>query len=98
MSIQIRTLADFKRFLALPGATLTPIRHDFAQGWPEQNRANAFKARRVTKLQTKAVMFDNEVWMDLESAKTFQFNGSDEITMGRYGDFSKVVVYKLSIT
>lgn len=58
---KMKSLADFRKFLAQSGATVQIVKHDWAaQGRGSFNaRPSFFEARKVAKLQTNAVKFEN---------------------------------------
>lgn len=99
--MKVDSLAAFKRFLALPGVTLTLVRHDFVPP-THRNHDALFKPRRVAALQATKVGLTMEgrtepSWLDLDRASDFRF-ADDEVTVdlsGR-GDFAKVMTYRLS--
>lgn len=100
-SLKLKTLADFKRFLALPGATTQLIRHDW---FPERERKPAiWEPRTVDKLQTNAVAFkmtDSErpSWLYFDGASRFRFDGSDIFSVlldsERLGPMGPVMQYR----
>jgi hypothetical protein len=104
MTVQLKTLADFRRFLAQPGATIQVIRHDWAD--QDAKRAAVFAARpgfrdprTVKKLQTNAVKFSNDSWLDWRSgASRFKFDGTDVVTVSLKDDFTDVMQYRCWIT
>lgn len=108
MAPNVKTLADFRRFLALPGATIQVLRHDWIEqgkaGWTDPARIISTMApRTVKKLQNNAVKFSNDGWLYWDKtcggqgAKSFRFDG-DTVTMdlGKDGTFAQVCIYKLS--
>ena len=93
MTVQLKTLADFRRFLAQPGATIQVIRHDRAVF---AARPGFRDPRTVKKLQTNAVKFSNDSWLDWRSgANRFRFDGTDVVTVA-LGDlgFNEVMQYR----
>lgn len=104
MSVNVRSLAAFKRWLATPGATVQITRHDQLTPDPEK-RAKMLAPRAVEKVQTNAVRFAGGSWLPLDAAKDFRFEG-DTVTVDlptytnglKHPDppFTKVIVYKLT--
>lgn len=97
--IAIKTLADFKRFLATPGATLQVIQHDFVT--PEKAKPGFFDPKQVALVQSNSVKFTTGSWLPFGKAKDYRFNG-DEVTIalnaGMGGDpFAKTMTYKLTL-
>lgn len=100
MTVQLKTLADFRRFLAQPSATIQVIRHDWAD--KDAKRAAVFAARpgfrdprTVKKLQTNAVKFSNDSWLDWRSgANRFRFDGTDVVTVSLKDNFTDVMQYR----
>lgn len=101
--IDVDSLAAFKRFLAVPGATLTAIRHDFARTvYRDAAMAEAaLQPRRVAKLQTNGVALEmpggKQSWFDLKSAKAFRFEGGDTVTFVPDPNDIRVIVYRLTV-
>lgn len=98
--VNIRSLADFKRFLARPGATLETLRNDVMtrNGQTPETRPQRYGLRQLKKLQTKAVQFtgDNRLWF--EKAAEYRFAGDVmTIDVSRGEPFAEVIEYKLSI-
>lgn len=98
--IAIKTLADFKRFLATPGATVQVIRHDFVT--PEKAKPGFFEPKQVARVQTNAVKFTTGSWLPFGKAAHYRFAG-DEVTVALSegvgpDPFAKVMTYKLTIT
>lgn len=99
----LKSLADFRRFLALPGATIQLIRHDRCPNI--EKHAEMWKPRKVAKLQTNAVKFTNNGWLHWDgklggtTAKSFRWNGSNIVTveLSHDGSFSQVFQYECSI-
>jgi hypothetical protein len=109
MTVNVRTLKDFRRFLAQPGATIEVVFHDWIEqkkgGWGDPARIAAVRApRTVKKLQTNAVKFSNDGWLFWDNtwgangAKSFRFSGDTvDLDLSRDGSFREVCTYKLSI-
>jgi hypothetical protein len=100
--MNLTSLADFKRFLATPGATVQIVRHDWVGEGAGKIPAkdHFFDPRKVQKLQTNAVAFvsphdKNGSWLWFRKAKDFRFEG-DVVTMQLEdgGDWSEVMQYK----
>lgn len=75
-SVNLKTVADFKRFLARPGATVQLIRHDWASR--REGKPALWEPRGVAKLQSNGVAFktcDHVSWLYFEGAKRFKFEG-----------------------
>jgi hypothetical protein len=71
--MQPRNLAEFKRFLALPGATVTMIEHSAFEQMRPEKRDEMFGPRTVQKLQTNAVQFSNGGWLQFGKAADWTF-------------------------
>ena len=80
--MKINTLADLKRALQL-GVNVLLISSDL----PSMQAKFSGKGRKVIKVQTNAIQFEptesgrNGSWLDLASAKDFQFFGDDRFSM-----------------
>lgn len=103
MTTSINSLAAWRRFLALSGATVQLIKHDGHTDRPDifASRNGFWEPRTVAKLQTNAVKFSNDSWLywDREGAKMFRFDGSNIVTVNfaRHESdepFSKVFQYR----
>ena len=93
----VRTLADFKRFLAQPGATVQVVRNDWTTTNVIKPRPGYWEPKRVQKLQTNAVQFTTGGWLNFPKAAHVRFNEDNTLTidMNEDGTFSQVLVYKL---
>ena len=99
--MNIKTLADFKRFLALPGATVQVIRNDWSDPaktcHPITPKPGYFDAKRVIKLQSNGVYFTTG-WLAYPKAVHVRFDGDTAtLCMNQNGTFAQVLVYRLSI-
>ncbi|QRM34772.1 hypothetical protein [Microvirga sp. VF16] len=98
--VNIRSLADFKRFLAHPGATIETLRNDVMtrNGQTPETRPHAYGTRQVKKLQTNAVQFTGNNWLWFGKAAEYRFSG-DVVTIdvSKDGSFKDVIEYKLSV-
>ncbi|MFC1459379.1 hypothetical protein ACETIH_22295 [Microvirga arabica] len=98
--VNIRSLADFKRFLARPGATIETLRNNVMtrNGRTPETRPQDFGAHQVKKLQTNAVQFTGDNWLWFGKAAEYRFAG-DVVTIdaSKDGSFKDVIEYKLSI-
>jgi hypothetical protein len=107
MTIAINSLAAFMRFLALPGATVTVIRHDWLDNPPPKSwwaepgaRERITEPRTVGKLQKNGCKWHNGAWTHWDrGAACFRFDGTDTVTfdISKAHDFSQVCIYRLSI-
>lgn len=96
--MKLKTFADFRRFLAMPGATVTPIRHDHAAKWPEERRPLAFEPRTVAKLQTNAVKWQSGGWtMWPKGARHFTLDGSEQVTFRPDVGDDRLLVFKCEV-
>lgn len=100
MTVALKSMADFKRFLSDPRAVVQPIRHDIAASAAKQHRPYACAPRKVRKLQTKSVAFAVEgerhpIWLSLYPAKAFRFEG-DEVTYDPRTD-GRIVIFRCSL-
>jgi len=71
--MEVRNLAQFKRFLATPGATVTMIEHSAFEQMRPEKRDEMFGPRTVQKLQTNAVQFSNGGWLHFGKASDWTF-------------------------
>lgn len=100
MTINVRSLADFKRFLAMPGATVQVIRNDWSDATktihPITPKPGYFDPKQVSKLQSNGVYFTTG-WLQFPKSAHARFDG-DTVTlcMNQDGTFTHVLVYKLS--
>ena len=100
--INVKTLADFKRFLATPGATLRVIRNDWMDtsktNMPLRPKEGYWEPKRVKTLQSNAVEFTTGSWLAFPKAAHIRCNG-DTITicMNEDGTFAQELVYRLTI-
>jgi hypothetical protein len=100
--INVTSLADFKRFLAAPGATVQVIQNDWSDPaktlHPIKPNAGYFDPKTVAKLQSNSVQFSNGGWLQFPKSAHARFDG-DTVTlcMNQDGSFSQVLVYKLSL-
>ena len=97
--ITVKTLADFKRFLASPGATLQVIRHDFVT--TDKAKPGFFEPKTVALVQSNAVKFSTGSWLPFGKAAHYRFTGSDEVTIALSDGvgpdpFAKIMTYKLT--
>jgi hypothetical protein len=98
--VNIRSLADFKRFLARPGATLETLRNDVMtrNGQTPETRPQCYGLRQVKKLQTTAVQFTGDNWLYFGKAAEYRFTGDVmTIDVSKGEPFAEVIEYKLSI-
>lgn len=98
--VTVKTLADFKRFLAEPGATVQVIRNDWMDATktihPLTAKPGYFEPKQVKTLQSNGVYFTTG-WLAFPKAAHVRFTG-DEATfdLNQDGTFSQVFVYKLT--
>lgn len=98
---EVKTLADFKRFLRMPGATVQVIQNDWMN--PEKTihpltpKPGYFDAKQIAKVQSTSVQFSTGSWLAFGKAVNVRFHG-DTVTfcMNQDGTFSQVLVYRLS--
>jgi hypothetical protein len=101
MSVNVRSLAEFKRFLAEPGATVQIIQNDWMDPaktiHPLKGAANYFDQKQVAKLQSNTVQFSTGGWLQFPKAAHARFDG-DTVTlcMDQDGTFKHVLVYRLT--
>jgi len=99
--VSIRSLADFKRFLAPPGATLEVLRNDVMtrDGFTPETRPQSFGKHQVKKLQINAGQLAGDNWLWFGKAAEYRFEG-DVVTMDVAKDrsFKDVIQYKLSLS
>ena len=99
-NVDLRSLADFKRFLTLPGASIETLRNDVMarDGQTPETRPQCYGTRQVKKLQTNAVQFTGDNWLWFGKAAEYRFSG-DVVTIdaSKDGSFKDVIEYKLSV-
>jgi hypothetical protein len=88
----IKTLAEFKRFLGKPGATIQLTRHD----WASHKKPDLWEPRTVAKVQTNAVKFSNNSWLYFKSSTEFRFDGGDvvSVNLSDDGSFAQMFQYR----
>jgi len=84
----VKTLAEFKRYLALTGerpdqkASLRMVSLEYKSRdtgeWVHQAVRNP-NFRFINKLQTNSLQFDNGSWLDLPKASEVEFNESESL-------------------
>lgn len=99
--VSIETLADFKRFLREPGATVQIIRNDWTDPaktmHPLTPKAGYFDAKQVRQVRSNAVEFTTGGWLTFPKAAHFRAAGDViEIDMNQDGQFRHVLAYRLS--
>ncbi|MBD2746134.1 hypothetical protein IC232_05405 [Microvirga sp. BT688] len=97
--VNVRTLADFKRFLARPGASIETVRNDvmMRNGQTPETRPQAYGLRQVKKLQTNAVQFTGDNWLWFDKVAKYRFAGDTvTIDVSKGEPFAEVIEYKLS--
>lgn len=100
-AINVRTLADFKRFLALPGATVQVIRNDWNDPakvlHPLTPKPGYFAPKQVQRLQSNGVYFTTG-WLAYPKAAHMRCLGDRvELCMNDDGSFRHVLTYQLTI-
>ena len=102
MTINVRSLADFRRFLATPGATVQVIRNDWSDPTktvhPIVPKPGYWEPKQVTKLQSNGVYFTTGWFAFPKSAHARYEGDTATFCMQEDGTFSQVFVYKLGIT
>jgi hypothetical protein len=99
-TINVRSLADFKRFLDSPGATVQVIRNDWSDPakttHPIVPKTGYFDAKQVVKRQSNGVYFTSG-WLAFPKAAHARYEG-DHVTLCMAGDgtFSHCLVYHLT--
>lgn len=95
----VKSLAEFKRFLATPGATVQVIQNDWTTG-PRalKPKDGYFDPKQVAKLQTNAVQFTSGGWLTFPKAAHVQFKEDTMIIdMNDDGQFTDKLVYRLTL-
>ena len=98
--VNVRTLADYRRFLAIPVASLETPRNDVMtrNGQTPEILPQAYGTRQVRKLRTNAVQFMGDNWPWFSKAAEYRFAGNMlTIDASKDGSFKDVIEYKLSI-
>jgi hypothetical protein len=101
-TVNVRTLAAFKRFLATPDATVQVIRNDWADpaktSHPITPKAGYWDAKRVQTLQSNAVQFTTGGWLHFPKAAHARYEGDTAtFCMEENGTFATVLVYRLTL-
>ena len=83
-ALSIKTLAEFKKALALPSIRVQGLAHPRCDHMRPEFKADYFAPRQVARLQTNAFTLKpiasvNESWMYFQSAKHWVFDGSDVV-------------------
>jgi hypothetical protein len=97
--VGITSLAAFRRFLALPGATVLITRHDWRNKSFFGVSSGLFEPRKVKRLQTNGVCFevgDLDYWLywDRKNGQRFRFDGSDTVTFDLNREKGEVMQYR----
>lgn len=100
--VNVKTLADFKRFLAQPGATVQVVRNDWMDAektpHPVVPKAGYFEPKQVSRLKSNGVYFTTG-WLAFPKAAHVRFDGDTAtFCMNQDGTFRQVFVYRLSLT
>jgi hypothetical protein len=95
----LKTLADFKRFLAQPGATVQVIRNDWMDATktlhPIQGKPGYWDPKQVDKVQSNCVRFTTGSYLTFPKAAQIRFAGDTvEICMQQDGTFKDVLAYR----
>lgn len=98
MNPRVTSLAEFKRFLAMPGATVQITRNDWVRGAPKPGYMDP---KKVQRLQGNGVQWDTGSWLYFRPAKEHRFD-PDAGTMTVALDFENhgfdvVMVYQISL-
>ncbi len=100
MRVDVRSLADFRRFLSHPSATVQVVRNDWSDPTkvpnPIRTPAGYFEPKKVKNLLGKSVQFTTGSWLDFPRASNMRFDG-DTVTvdLDQNGHFDYLLVYKL---
>jgi hypothetical protein len=101
VSVNVASLAEFKRFLRMPGATVQVIRNDWADpaktAHPITPKAGYWNAKQIAKVQSNSVQFSTGGWLQFPKASNIRFEGDTvSICMKEDGSFREVLAYRLS--
>lgn len=89
----VKNLAEFKRWLATSGATVTMIQHDW---YPNGKLMNL--PRTVVHQTTTGVQFSGGSWLYFKSAKECRFSdGFVDVDLTGDNSFGQIMRYQLSI-
>lgn len=94
--VNLKSLAEFKRFLGQPGATVQMLRNDWVRPGVQMLAAKEtlFEAKTVQRLQSNGVQFSTNGWLYFEKADQYRFN-EDEVTVSMVDNtFEEVIVYR----
>lgn len=100
ITINVRSLADFKRFLDTPGATVQIIRNDWSDGTktphPIIPKPEYWNTKQVVKRQSNGVFFTSG-WLTFPKAAHARYEGETvTFCMNQDGTFQHLLVYRLS--
>ena len=85
--IGIDSLASFKRFLAMKGATIEMIKHSYLDPKVDKNdkQKAMYEPRKIAKVQSNGVQFSGGSWLYFDhGAKGFKFDGSHRIVVSLF--------------
>lgn len=89
--VDIHNLAEFKRFLAEPGATIVTLQHSFAGHMRDEKLLEVLAPRTIKTVQSTQFQFSNGAWMQFGKASDWTFEG-DTVT---FKEDDLKIVYKL---
>jgi hypothetical protein len=95
----MKTLADFKRFLAEPGATVQVIQNDWTDpaktSHPLQPKAGYWDPKQIDRLQSNCVRFTTGSYLTFPKAAHVRVAGETvTLCMEQDGSFRNVLVYR----
>jgi hypothetical protein len=105
-----KNLAELKRWLAQPNATVTMIQHDWDKPMIVQSNLGPVMLSKIKKLlnvprtvatlQTNGVQFQGGSWLYFKSTKEMRFdpeNGTFDVCLNGTGNFNEIMRYQLGV-
>lgn len=97
--VTLHTLAEFKRFLATPGATVQIIQNDWSDPaktiHPITPTSGYWDPKQIAKVQAQTVKFTSGGWLQFPKAAHVRCeHDTVTICMNQDGSFRHVLVYK----
>lgn len=83
--MEIKNLAEFKRFMASPGAALRGLEHWHQDKLKEPFRSRFFEVRRVGKVQSNGVFMEDGSWLIYGPASGWRFEGDKVVKLSSGG-------------
>lgn len=103
MTLDLKTLTDFKKALGEPGCTVTVERNDWLTKRTEPPKPSYWQPRTVRKLQTNAVAFtipgqSEPSWLYFPKAASIRCEGDTvTICLNHDASFRECLVYRVAV-